>query len=63
MIIYDEDEVERLRAENKAFKAKMSHRKCHKCGHIGYYTASTLPECLCEQCGSADTRLIRDGVT
>ena len=39
--------------------AKMSHRKCHSCGHIGYYTLNVLPECGCEKCGSADTRLIR----
>jgi Zn finger protein HypA/HybF involved in hydrogenase expression len=38
---------------------KMSHRRCHGCGHVGYYLDSTIPNCLCEKCGSADTRLIK----
>ena len=48
-------EVKRLRA----IVAKMSHRRCWDCGHIGYYVNSTLPYCRCEECGSTDTRLIR----
>lgn len=38
---------------------KMSNRRCRACGHAGYYLSDTIPHCLCEQCGSADTRLIR----
>jgi ribosomal protein L37E len=39
---------------------KMSNRRCRACGHVGYYLRDTIPSCECEQCGSADTRLIRN---
>ena len=38
---------------------KMSHRKCHACGHVEFYIRDTLPWCKCWKCGSEDTRLIR----
>jgi hypothetical protein len=38
---------------------KMLHRRCHDCGHEAYYTDCTIPECCCERCGSADTRLVK----
>jgi len=39
--------------------AKMSHRRCFACKHEAYYLLSTAPYCICEKCGSQDTRLIR----
>lgn len=39
--------------------AKMSHRRCHPCGHEGYYLLNILPYCKCEKCGSADTRQVK----
>jgi len=39
---------------------KMSQRYCHQCNHVGYYVRDILPFCKCEQCGSEDTRLVRD---
>ena len=44
----------------QAAVAKMSHRRCHRCGHVAYYLSGLTLDCRCEQCGSADTRLIRD---
>lgn len=38
--------------------AKMSHRKCWNCAHVAYYLDAITPHCLCEKCGSQDTRLI-----
>ncbi len=51
-----------MKCEDCQFMAaveKMSHRKCHKCGHVGYYRLDFLPYCKCESCGSEDTRLLR----
>lgn len=40
-------------------QSKMQQRKCHACGHVGWYTDNTIPHCLCDRCKSADTRLVR----
>ena len=50
------DKIERLRVA----VAKMSHRKCWDCGHIAYYLDAIALHCLCEKCGSLDTRLVRE---
>lgn len=47
-----------LLAELEKTVAKMSHRRCWECGHVAYYLDSTIPHCLCEECGSSDTRKI-----
>lgn len=39
---------------------KMCRRRCHDCGHVGWYVSGRLPECLCEECQSADTQLVRE---
>lgn len=51
-------EVEQLR--KAVAKAKMSHRRCGDCGHVAYYLDSISPPCVCDQCGSTDTRLISE---
>ena len=54
--------IQQFRAEAESLLkavAKMSNRRCHACGYVAYYLDATIPNCLCEQCGSADTRLIK----
>jgi Zn finger protein HypA/HybF involved in hydrogenase expression len=50
-------EIERLRA---IINAKLHRRKCRDCGHVGWYADSRTPYCLCEQCKSQDTRLVKE---
>ncbi len=40
--------------------AKMSHRRCHDCGNVAYHLLAVIPYVCCEECGSQDTRLIRE---
>lgn len=50
-------DVETRIAELEAIiAAKLHQRKCHDCGHVGWYAAGVVPYCLCEKCGSQDTR-------
>lgn len=51
------DEVVRLRA---VINAKLHRRKCHDCGHVGWYADSRTPYCLCDQCRSQDTRRVKE---
>lgn len=50
-------EIERLRA---IVAAKLHQRRCHDCGHVGWYADGVLPYCACDRCGSQDTRRVRD---
>ena len=52
-----EAEIDRLRA---IINAKLHQRKCHDCGHVGWYADSRTPYCLCDQCRSQDTRLVKE---
>jgi Zn finger protein HypA/HybF involved in hydrogenase expression len=52
-----EAEIDRLRA---IINAKLHRRKCHDCGHVGWYADSRTPYCLCDQCRSQDTRLVKE---
>jgi hypothetical protein len=36
------------------------HRKCWDCGHVDLYADCVAPACLCRQCGSQDTRRVRE---
>lgn len=51
------DEIERLRA---IINAKLHRRRCHDCGHVGWYADSRLPYCLCDICRSRDTRRVKE---
>ena len=42
-------EIERLKA---IIAAKLHRRKCHDCGHVGWYADSRTPYCLCDRCCS-----------
>lgn len=56
-------EIKRLRAiiDELVFdNAKLHRRKCHDCGHAGWYADSRTPYCLCDQCRSQDTRLVKE---
>lgn len=44
-----EAEIERLRA---IITAKLYRRRCHDCGHVGWYADSRTPYCLCDRCCS-----------
>lgn len=37
--------------------SKLHQRKCHDCGEVFWAADSVTPYCLCEKCGSQDTRL------
>lgn len=52
-----EAEIERLQS---IINAKLHRRKCHDCGHVGWYADSRTPYCLCDQCLSQDTRLVKE---
>lgn len=49
----------RLAEAEVVLSAKLHKRRCHDCGHIGWYADNITPYCLCEKCRSQDTRLIR----
>lgn len=34
-------------------------RKCYACGNVAIHSESVVPEVLCTQCGSQDTRLMK----
>jgi len=40
--------------------AKLHQRRCHDCGHVGWYADSRTPYCLCDNCRSQDTRLVKE---
>ena len=42
-------EIERLQS---IINAKLHRRKCHDCGHVGWYADSRTPYCLCDRCCS-----------
>ncbi|MGD0781251.1 MAG: hypothetical protein ABSA30_00165 [Candidatus Aminicenantales bacterium] len=46
-----------------AVEKKLHRRRCFLCGHVGYYADSIRPYCLCEQCGSQDTRRVKEPQT
>ena len=52
-----EAEIDRLRA---IINAKLHRRKCRDCEHVGWYADSRTPYCLCDQCRSQDTRLVKE---
>lgn len=39
--------------------SKLHQRKCHDCGHVSWCSDSIRPYCLCEECGSQDTRRLK----
>jgi hypothetical protein len=43
------DEIERLQS---IINAKLHRRRCHDCGHVGWYADSRTPYCLCDRCCS-----------
>ena len=43
------DEITGLRA---IITANLHRRKCHDCGHVGWYADSRTPYCLCDRCCS-----------
>ena len=43
------DEITALRA---IINAKLHRRRCHDCGHVGWYADSRTPYCLCDRCCS-----------
>ncbi len=57
MLLLRDTEIERLRA---IINAKLHQRKCHDCGHVGWYADSRTPYCLCDRCRSQDTRLVKE---
>ena len=48
-------EIGRLQA---IIAAKLHQRRCHDCGHVGWHADFKQPYCLCEKCGSQDTRRV-----
>jgi hypothetical protein len=56
----DADKAERAEAESERLRAiiafKLHQRRCHDCGYVGWYADSRTPYCLCDNCGSWDTR-------
>ena len=50
-------EIERLQS---IINAKLHRRRCHDCGHVGWYADSRTPYCLCDQCRSQDTRRVKE---
>ena len=56
------EEYDRMTADVERLQTivdKMSHRRCHRCGHDGYYLLPHVPHSFCEKCHSPDTRLIK----
>ena len=51
------DEIVALKA---IINAKLYQRKCHDCGHVGWYADSRPPYCLCDRCRSQNTRLVKE---
>ena len=51
--------IPKKQAHINELEAKLSHRKCHDCGHVDFYTLEFLPYCKCAACASEDTRLIK----
>jgi hypothetical protein len=43
------DEIERLQS---IIASKLHRRRCHDCGHVGWYVDSRTPYCLCDRCCS-----------
>lgn len=35
-------------------------RKCHDCGNVAQYSSNITPEVRCRNCGSQDTRIVRE---
>ena len=58
-------EADRQDAEIKLLRevvqAKLHQRRCWGCGHVGWHADAITPYCLCEKCGSQDTRLLQGG--
>jgi len=52
-----EAEIDRLRA---IINAKLHRRKCHDCGHVGWYADRISPLVPCDQCRSQKTRRLRE---
>lgn len=52
----DVEEIQRLQA---IIASKLHVRRCHDCGHEFYAADSKRPYCLCDQCGSQDTRRVK----
>jgi len=38
---------------------RLMWRLCYHCGSIALYIDATIPECTCRDCGSNDTRLMK----
>ena len=49
--------IERLQTISAA---KLHKRKCHECGHTSWCADGISPYCLCDECGSQDTRRVKD---
>lgn len=52
-------EIERLQA---IIDAKLHKRKCFECGHVSWCADGIRPYCLCDECGSQDTRRLKGGL-
>lgn len=50
-------EIERLRA---ILDSKLHQRRCWNCGYVDYHADRIVPYVLCGECGSQDTRPIRE---
>ena len=50
-------EIERLQS---IINAKLHRRRCHDCGHVGWYVDSISPLVPCDQCRSQKTRRLRE---
>lgn len=38
---------------------KLHERRCYNCGYVGWYSDCIAPACLCDKCGSQDTRRLK----
>lgn len=57
-------EIERLRDAMTTLRGiiaeKLHLRRCHDCGLEFYAADSVVPYCVCDRCGSRDTRMVRN---
>jgi hypothetical protein len=51
-------EIEWLQGFVQTLARKLHPRKCHDCGHVGWYADGVLPYCICDKCQSHDTRRV-----
>lgn len=51
------DEIVQL---NAIIREHLHQRRCHDCGGVHWHKDSRVPYVLCPECGSQDTRMVRE---